>query len=676
MIIRDGIVLLEYAELVNDACLSEPAYKKAVRDGRIARVQKACPGHPALIEYRSLPAAYKEMVRHYLKGDPEDLARAQVVEQHLVLAKEDETYIHEFRASNGLGLSIAKMHATKQAARVLALLAEMDQVRNEGPEAVVRHYGMPVLEMKATIITYIKLHRIKLPASFSKLEARKRAYRNAREAGLPGASSLIHGAHGNTGASKVKDGDPAKVLRLLCSRHQNYGLRTIAQDFNKVAAKQGWKAITANTVKNFLADGANGRTAMLYSRGLKAYQDKYGIVIHRTRPSQPTYMWVHDGTDYELYYQKEVGGKRTFHHRKVVVVVVDPHSWYPVGFAIGDQDTIELTQEAYRNAVHHTRELTGQYLQPYQVQSDRLGYKSLTAWYKGMDIKYTPAAAKNARAKVIEPWFRQHNDHYVHRHLNWGGHNITSRKENQPNADALHALRHSFPTEAEVIEQIRACINAERADKVAGYVAALNAMPADARRLVTREQYLLTLGDKHQWTNELTNKGLMPTLNGEQRVYNRYDREFQDLLGTAFQVYSDPYDHSDILATARDGSLRHLVPSVQAMPMALADHTPELREQLDALRAVKLNLSQAAIDALVNDRDVVRRLADELLADTLPAVRRKRAEATARNDMRPTAEQEAVERGYFIGQGGSHKQALQAVKHTDEDIARRALKDL
>ncbi|MBK6894779.1 MAG: hypothetical protein IPH00_17030 [Flavobacteriales bacterium] len=117
----------------------------------------------------------------------------------------------------------------------------------------------------------------------------------------------MHGNCGNANGSKL-DEDKAKVLQVLCSRHQNYGLRTIARDYNTVAAKQEWPTITANTVKNFLNDGSNGRTATLYARGIKAYQNRHGMVIHRTRPSQPTYLWVHDGTDYEIYYQK--GGGR------------------------------------------------------------------------------------------------------------------------------------------------------------------------------------------------------------------------------------------------------------------------------------------------------------------------------------------------------------------------------
>lgn len=683
MKVSDGKVLIEFAEIVGEEMLSKPAYDAAVRRERITVVQKGGHGHPALIDYASLPPRYKEIVRHHLKGDPEDLAKAEVIAKHLLPDTQDEAYIDGFTASNGLKLPEEKRAALRSAAQVLALLATMDAVRNEGgPDAVQHHYGLPALELKATILKYIKAHKLDLPKSFSRLETRKRAYLKAKAEGIAGASSLVHGNCGNANGSKL-DEDKAKVLQVLCSRHQNYGLRTIARDYNTVAAKQEWPTITANTVKNFLHHGENGRTAMLYARGIGAYQNNYGIVVHRTRPSQPTYLWVHDGTDYELYYQKEVGGKATFHHRKKVVVVVDPHSWYPVGFAIGEEDTIALTQAAYRNAVQHMRELTGEYVLPYQVQSDRLGHKTLGEWYKTMDVKFTPAAARNARAKIIEPWFRQHNDHYVNRALNWGGHNITSLKKNQPNTDALHTLRNQFPNEADVVAQITACINRERADKQEAFRAAIAAMPEKALRTLDRVKYLKLLGEEHPWKNELTNTGITPMLNGEKRLYNLLDIEFQNRIGIVFQVTFDPSDYSSILVQAREGQYEYLVPEVVPIPMALMDHTPESRQQLAATQLWKRTVSQNAIDKLLLDRDSVKRLADELLADALSAVRPKRS-TPAKNTLKPTPEQEAVERGYFIGEGGSHKAAQRAVKNPpapapkqhDDDVERRAFEQL
>ncbi|MBL7954413.1 MAG: hypothetical protein JNJ91_05205 [Flavobacteriales bacterium] len=665
MINRNGTYLIERHELVNDACLGQAAYENAVKAGLITIAQKAKGSAAELVDWASLPEAIKAMAIAHLGGTPEQVVAVQMVERWLVLDPKDEAHLNDFRSGNGMGLSTESRAELLLASRIMAMLATVDAVTKEGGSAAVQmHYGMSVMALKALVLEYIKLNKAKLPSkfptSFARLEARKRAYLKARTSGEAGASSLIHGGHGNANRAKVADDDQRKVLRLLAARPQNYPLRTIASDYNAIAATRGWQTISANTVKAFLSDGANGRAAAVYAKGSAQYHNTYGVVVHRSRPSQPTYLWVHDATDYELLFQREVGGKRTYHHRKKVAVVLDPHSWYPVGYAIGEEDTIELSKQAVANAVRHMREITGTYALPYQVQSDRLGHKALGEWYDSMGVKYTPAAARNARAKVIEPWFKQHNDHYVNRNFNWSGHNVTSRKENQPNPDALNLHRKDFPNEASVIEQIHEAIGRERADKVQAFQAALKAMPAGSLRTIDRPVFLERFGSVHPWTNELTNAGLCPTLLGEARPYQLLTREFQRHIGTSFQVYFDPADLSDVLATANEGSLRYLVPAVQHVPMALMDHTPDTHAHLASIEAFKRDLSQEAINQVLDDREQVQQLAEMLLADALAHTRRKPNRTT--DDLITMApEEEAVTKGYFT-EKGSHKAALDTAR--------------
>lgn len=666
MINRNGTYLIERHELVNDACLGQAAYDNAVKAGLITIAQKAKGNSAELVDWATLPEAIKAMAMAHLGGTPEQVVAVQMVERWLVLDPKDEAHLNEFRSGNGLGLSTESRAELLLASRIMAMLATVDAVSKEGGSAAVQmHYGMNVMALKALVLEYVKLNKAKLPSkfptSFARLESRKRAYLQARAAGEAGASSLIHGGHGNANRAKVSDDDQRKVLRLLAARPQNYPLRTIAADYNAIAATRGWQTISANTVKAFLNDGANGRAAAIYAKGGKAYYNQYGIVTHRTRPSQPTYLWVHDATDYELLFQREEGGKTTYHHRKKVMVVVDPSTWYPVGYAIGDKDTIELAKAAFANAVRHMRELTGSYALPYQVQSDRMGHKALGAWYEPMGIKYTTAAAKNPRSKVIEPWFAKHNDHYCNRYDNWSGHNVTSKKTNQPNPDALNANQKRFPNEASVIEQIHESIGRERADKLEAFRTALAAMPEGCLRSISRSQFLEQHGTVHPWTNELTNAGLCPTLLGEERPYQLYTREFQGHLGLSFQVHYDEADLSDVLATAHEGSLRYLVPAVQRVPMALMDHTPETHTRLAAIEAFKKELSQEAIDQILTDQDKLRELADMLLADAMPRLAKPGRKRT--DDLVTISpEEEVVHKNYLI-EKGSHKAALDTARN-------------
>lgn len=670
MIVRDGIVLLEYADLVGERGLTERMLRRGVTEKVILVARAGGGGHPALYDWATLPTRYKALVVTHLGGDPEELAKAQQVERHLLPVAEDHRYIDTFRAANGRGLVDERRAQLAMASRIMDLLARADAAyRKGGSAAVLSAFGMGAMALKAAVLDYVKANRARLPKQFptthARMEARKRAYMAARLRGEPGVSALVHGAQGNANASKLATEDQQALLRRLCARPQNYSHVRIASDYNLLAAQAGWAGITPGTVFNFLRDGANGRAVAVYAKGMGAYQNMYGIVVHRERPSQPTYLWVHDGTDYELLYQKEVAGRTGYHHRKKVTVVLDPHSWYPVGFAIGEEDTVDLTWEAMRDAVRHMRELTGHYALPRQVQSDRMGHKALGIRYAALGVKHTPAGAHNARAKVIEPWWAQHNDHYANRYPNWSGHNITSSKRNQPNPDALNLHKKDFPTEAGVIEQITAAINRERADKMDAFRAALAAMPEGALRTISREQYLLHFGARHPWTNELTNRGLCPTIGGVEVPFNLLSKSFQAHLGTRFQVMYDPADLSDVLAMTEDQAVRYLVPAVERVPMALADHTPHTRSLLASTQAFKLDLGQEAIDSLLNDGARVKELADALILD---AARVKRTPATRRTDdvITPGPEEEVVTKNYLTERGG-HKAAL----HTARTEAQR-----
>lgn len=688
MILRDGIVLLEFADLVNEACLSLPMYKHAVRDGKVTVVQKGGGGHPALIDWSSLPERYQALVRAHLGRDPLELAKLQGIERHLVLPADDNRYLDEYRAGNGLHLPDGKRAALKKAAAVLAMMADMDEVRRSGgTPAVAARYGLPVMAMKAAILDYIRLQQLDLPTSYARLERRRRAYQEARKDGLPGASTLVHGNAGNRNSSKLYDELQSELLLRLASRHQNHSVRRIATDYNLVAQSQGWPAITPGTVANYLRKGSNGRVATYYAKGLARYTDTYNVVVHRSRPSSPTLMWVADGHTYELYYQREVGGKASWHHRKTVVVVLDPHCWYPVGYAIGDQDNTALIREALKNAVAHMRELCGDYLLPNQLQTDNLGRSELAAWCEAMGVHYTPAKARLARAKVIEPYFAHHDRKYVQDYPNYSGHNIDARKENQPNRDALERLKRDFPTEAGVIAQIHEAFARERAEKHQAMMDGLASLPAERRKAIGRALYLQHFGTVHgragePYTNLLTNRGVCPTIGGVERHYNLLTAEFQEHVGTEFTVVYDPADLSTVLVSARDGQLRFLVEETALVPMALADHTPETRRQLARVEAFKKELGQAVLDRPLQNAQAMRRLADGILASLQLTAS---ASAPKERGLEVTDEQEAVVRSYAKVRG-SHKKALQELEPppppnrydalTIEEIRKRAIDQL
>lgn len=94
--------------------------------------------------------------------------------------------------------------------------------------------------------------------------------------------------------------------------------------------------------------------------------------------------------------------------------------------------------------------------------------------------------------------------------------------------------------------------------------------------------------------------------------------------------------------------------------MALADHTTESRAQLAAVEAFKRDLSQEAIDRILNDQDQLRSLAEALLAEAMP--RLAKAGRNHTDDLVTLNPQEEVVTKNYLTEGSSHKAALRTAK--------------
>lgn len=137
------------------------------------------------------------------------------------------------------------------------------------------------------------------------------------------------------------------------------------------------------------------------------------------------------------------------------VMIIDPFNYYPIGYAIGTHETPELINQALLNAMEHVKELFGEYYKPYQLQSDRYGGKVLKSQYQGICTHYTPAEAKNAKAKPIESYFNRFNESYCKLMPNWSGYGATTGSKNQPNTEMLNKISKNFPDYKGVCEQLK-----------------------------------------------------------------------------------------------------------------------------------------------------------------------------------------------------------------------------
>ncbi|WP_027380255.1 hypothetical protein [Chryseobacterium daeguense] len=389
---------------------------------------------------------------------------------------------------------------------------------------------------------------------------------------------MISGKLQNSNAKKVASDEQTALIDELLSKHNNFDNEIICTMYNAVAKQLGWKDITSGTIANRKKEkelvvfaGRNGVTEL---RNTILMQNK------RRKPSAPLLYWTLDGWDVELLYQKTEVNKKghsvtTYHNRLNAVIVIDPFNYHIVGYAIGTHETPELIKSALQNAQHHINDLFGDFYKPYQIQSDNYGRGSLKSVYESLCNVYTPARVKNAKAKVIEPWFARFNNKYCKMMPNWSGYNVTTGSKNQPNTEFLNKIKHNFPDQKECIKQIEKMIELDRKDTINDFMKGFDKIPQEFLSTMSQDYLLDVLGNTTGYTNKLDPDGVTPTILGEERCYDSFDLSFRMLSHIDWTIKFDPHNLTKVLAVSPDGKHKFLLQEKYRPSMAIADRILE-----------------------------------------------------------------------------------------------------
>jgi hypothetical protein len=457
-----------------------------------------------------------------------------------------------------------------------------------------------------------RLDRCAFPHTLPTTERRMRELiRRYREDGY---IAFVHKNFTNRHAAKVDSEVKESVITELLGDARNLDNAQVSSLYNQVAVKMGWKPISPSAVgvwrnKLYLLSYA-GR------RGEVALRNRFTMQVKRSAPSRPLYYWTADGWDVELLYQRS-GVNRdghsvtTYHNRLTVVVVLDPCEKYPVGYAVGDHETPELIRDAFRDAANHTAALFGARHRAHQLQTDHYADKALAPLYSLMAGKHTPARVRNAKAKVVEPYFLHLNKSYCQLMPNWSGFGVTSQKDSQPNVDYLNRHRHQLPDRDGLLRQIGLIMEAERSAKRAAYLSRWRDTPEADRLLLRSEDYLYFFGADTGRKNLLQGSGLQPTIGGVRRDYDCFDLRFREHYGVQWTVKYDPGDLSEALAVNDDGTLRFLLREKHVQPMALRERregdgaalsaVSRYNEMLGAAITERRAATSASVHQLVED---------------------------------------------------------------------------
>lgn len=624
---HNSILCATYGDLAG--IMTAKAIQHRVQRGKIKQVRRACIGTPALFAVDSLPFKYKKEVYRRFPD-----MKAQAESKPFVESIEPDGAALDFYQKYELGdskhLPTNKQNEYSNNAAILNAF-RMVLERSNSQRTKQSHKRINKTEFWRKAAQALPRIADTLPNSLP--ENPRRLQEKFNQYLREGYTALVTGKYGTRNAAKINDDTKESLLVRLISDARNLDNAQIARLYNVVAEVQSWEQITGSAVgvwrNKYDLVTAGGRLGATRFRNQKTMQ------VKRSRPTLPLLYWTMDGWTAELLYQKTVTRKKkngneyqvtTYTNRLTLVLVLDPCLNYPIGYAIGEQETPELIKAALRNAANHTAELFGTRYRVNQLQSDNYGRGNLTPTYQVMGDKYTPARAHNAKAKVVEPFFGYFNKKYCQLCNNWSGFGITSNKNLQPNSEFLNKNRHSFPAEEECRQQLTTFVEMERAGKRAEYVKLFAGLPEERRLPLSNEQYLLTFGAETGCQNAIEGTGLRPTIGGIKRDYDCYNPKFREYAHVRWAVKYDPDNLDNVLAVNEDGSLRFMLERKHVQPMALAERTEgdaeqlarvqQFNKQLEGDLTERFALAQGKVDQLFNDNpqlDVATRL---LLCDS------------------------------------------------------------
>lgn len=569
----------------------------------------------ALVLFNSLSRDFKDAITMKF-GYPQKEVQKSWFANHYVADKKAYDYFVAYRygANNEKKLSVDKIEQYTHNASVLNTVL----IAKENRRAYARALGYTNLDIWQSLSNDVNAFREvphNLPTTKDSLRYKATKYKKN------GYYSLISKKLQNGNARKVYTKEQTALLDELLAKHTNLDNELISTLYNAVAERLDWKPITSGTVAN--RKEKSKLVTHAGRQGVKSLKHNVLMQVKRSRPSSPMLYWTLDGWDVELLYQKTTSNNQgqkvtTYHNRLTIVLVLDPHNDYPIGYAIGDNESPELIRKALQNAMQHSKELFGKLYMPYQIQSDNYSKKKLTPLYNALTPHYTPAEVGNSKSKVIEPFFNRLNNKYCKLLDNWSGYNVDSGSKNQPNTEYLQKIKKHFPDRNGCIKQIDGIIATERSKKQQEYLGNWPNTQDKHRQIMSLENYLLNFGSTTGYYNKLRGDGIRVKIEGQKYWYDSFDINFRHQSHLDWQILYDSNDLSQVLAVSADESERFLLTKKYIQPMALAD-----RQDGDAQELKRISdFNKGSIDMIIENRVENQKVLDELfetpqLQDTL-----------------------------------------------------------
>ena len=595
MIAKDNHIYLTYEEVV-PAIMSKSNYDVSKSRGTIEVEGLGGNGRSVLIKHESLGKKYKdEVVRLY--GDPHAYIARQPILKALVYDTKAYEYYLNYRLPNGLQLPAAAEDAQGNnqidyvsrytwAASWLNMLVRL----TANKAAIKRELNITIAEFWEIATDMMRLKEVSLPLNPKRLKEKMGAYT------ANGYECLVEAHKFGNDYSKKTTSDSDALLAELLAAANKHDDTVIASVYNQWATEHQLPSISPGTVRYRRKKWE--AKLHLEREGISKTASKLGKTIQRKRASAPLVHVNSDDNVFDVYFKTPTNQW----YRPKIYVVIDTYNDYILGYAYGDEITVELVKDAYRNALQHVVELTGGAYCWHQVSTDRWAISGknttpLEKFYRSMGA-FTPAAVGNAQSKYIERSFGT----TWHQHLKalfpegYSGHNLTAKE--QINTDNRKPSK--FLSIEELPDKLETFINSLRAPKLKEWLEGFAASDKSKARLLEPAARLQIFGETVARTTSITAKGVSTTIAGEKMQYELSQEQIFNHIGKTVQVIYDPNNLSQVLITDGKG-LRIVSEEYQLVPSALADYEAGDADRIKRLQAEKKTL-MPMIQSFVNDR--------------------------------------------------------------------------
>lgn len=443
-----GKIAVTVDELTNDeggkAVMSLSQYRHSVARKKLTVLRRGCNCTPALVEYSSLPARFKEAFEAKY-GNPEQMMRED--KPHLAINEAAREYYAGLVLADGKHLSPEKIDEYTLNASVLDLLHEGLQAQRAGrkrlgnttlvswdgiwstSEELRKAFGhtLPggpfwktVRDKEGKPITGEDGKEVKILIPGSK-EALRRKLDEYIKGGF---EILVSKKLGNTNTLKIPAEGGKLMIALRRSRVPIYSEAQIFEEYNRRAVKRGWKPLQSpNTVKQYLhrPEVEPKWWAAVYGElsAKQRFDRKHKTLMAECRDA----LWYGDGTKLNLYFKGRGKDGKPAKMTAMVYEVIDAYSEMLLGFSIGPVENTDLQRRAFRMAIERAG------YKPFEIVTDNQGGQKKNEARNFMS-KICRCARTTAphtpQAKSIEQIFGRFQRQVLHGDWRFTGQNITA----------------------------------------------------------------------------------------------------------------------------------------------------------------------------------------------------------------------------------------------------------